>query len=87
MSQTLRDAATAVAVDYGFSSLQEVIRVILKKFAKREMTLTVEEKVEYLTPDQEAILAEREAEFLRDKAKGKTYTAHSVKELMEQLNS
>ena len=39
----LRTRAEAVSLDMGFSSLQEVVRLILTKFAKREIGITVEQ--------------------------------------------
>lgn len=39
----LRTRAEAVSLDMGFSSLQEVVRLILTKFAKREIGITIEQ--------------------------------------------
>lgn len=52
MSKELKLAAEAVAKDYGFSSLQEIIRVLVKKLSKKELTLEVGEPEEFvqLTP-------------------------------------
>jgi len=43
MPVDLRTRAEAVSLDMGFSSLQEVVRLILTKFAKREIGITVEQ--------------------------------------------
>lgn len=43
MTQSLKDRAESVATDYGFSSLQEVIRVMLSKFARKAITFTFQE--------------------------------------------
>lgn len=43
LSKTLRSEANVVAKDSGFSSLQEVVRVFLSKFAKREVGISIEE--------------------------------------------
>lgn len=43
METRLRTQAEAVSVDMGFSSLQEVVRLILTKFAKREIGITIEQ--------------------------------------------
>lgn len=43
MALNLRNQAEAVSVDMGFSSLQEVVRLILTKFAKREIGITIEQ--------------------------------------------
>lgn len=43
MSQELKEKAELVSADLGFSSLQEVIRVLLTKLSKKEFNLKVEE--------------------------------------------
>ena len=55
MPKSLKKQAEAVAADYGFSSLQESIRVMVKKFAKRELTINVQENEEitHLSPAAE----------------------------------
>ena len=42
ITKSLRDSAVVVAKDSGFSSLQEVIRVFLTRFAKRDVGITFE---------------------------------------------
>ena len=86
-TKKLRDSAAKVAEEYGFSSLQEMLRVFLNKIAKREVKVSIEENVEYLTPQEDAILEARYKEFLAEKKKGKTFTATSVEEMMKQLTS
>lgn len=43
MALDLRNQAEAVSVDMGFSSLQEVVRLMLTKLAKREIGITIEQ--------------------------------------------
>lgn len=43
MPKSLKEQAETVSTDYGFSSLQEVIRIILAKLAKKELIFTVQE--------------------------------------------
>ena len=43
VSKVLKNEAEAVSMDFGFSSLQELIRVIFNKIAKRELTVSVGE--------------------------------------------
>lgn len=83
----LRDKATKVVQEYGFSSLQEVLRVFMAKLARREISVNLEENVEYLTRQEEAVLEQRYKQFLEEKKKGRTFTAHSVKEMMKQMTS
>lgn len=56
MSKELKDKAETVSSNLGFSSLQETIRVLLTKLAKKEFSLKVEEveEVTYLSPKAEA---------------------------------
>jgi len=44
MSPDLKKKASSVARDSGFSSIQEVIRVLLTKLAKKEISLRIEEE-------------------------------------------
>ncbi len=55
MTQELKEKAEAVSSDLGFSSLQETIRVLLTKLAKKEFSLRVEEteEVTYLSNSAE----------------------------------
>lgn len=55
MSKSLKQQAEAVSADYGFSSLQEIIRVILYKLAQKKLILSIEEaeEITYLSPATE----------------------------------
>ena len=55
VSKVLKNEAEAVSMDFGFSSLQEFIRLILKKIAKRELTVSIGEieEISSLTPSAE----------------------------------
>lgn len=46
MSRDLKESAWSASNDLGFSSLQEAIRVLLTKLAKKELSLKVTEEVE-----------------------------------------
>ncbi len=52
MTIDLKEQAEIVSFDYGFSSLQEVVRFMLNKLARRELSITVSEveKIESLSP-------------------------------------
>ena len=43
MQSTLRNQAEVVSLDMGFSSLQEVVRLVLTKLAKREIGISIEQ--------------------------------------------
>lgn len=55
MDKDLKEKAEIASSDMGFSSLQEVVRVLLTKVSKRELNLRVEEveEVTYLSPAAE----------------------------------
>lgn len=87
MTKKLKDSAELVAEDYGFSSLQEAVRVLLTKLAKKQLAITVEENVEYLTPAQERVLTRKYNQARKEIESGKGFVAHSVEEMMKQLRS
>lgn len=55
MPKELKKKAEAVSADLGFSSMQEVIRVLLTKLSKKEFSLKVEEteEITHLSPASE----------------------------------
>lgn len=85
LPKELKDSAEKAALDYGFSSLQEVLRVFMKKFADRRINLSFEEKVVYLSKKAE----KRYDKIIRDieSGKEKVYTAKNADDLMDQLLS
>lgn len=85
MSKTLRRQAEAVASDVGFSSLQEVIRLLVRKFAKRELTVKIEDvEIVKLSPS----VKRRLATIGQDIKKGKNlYRAKDIEDLLQQLHA
>lgn len=83
----LKDKTSKTAREMGFSSLQEILRVFMAKLAKREVSVSLEENVEYLTPQEESVLQQGYKEFLEEEKKGKTLVAHSAEEMVKQLTS
>lgn len=83
LTKELKNRAAAAALDYGFSSLQEILRVFMRKLALRKIDLTFEEEVVYLSPQAEM----RYAKMTEDFKKGKNvYTAKNTEQLMKQLH-
>lgn len=82
MSKQVKIEAQKAALDLGFSSLQETVRILLRKLAHKELTISVEEK---------ALLssrAERRYEkILRDikSGKEKVYKPKNTKEFFKML--
>ncbi len=83
----IKSKATKAARDMGFSSLQETVRVFLSKLAHGRIRLSLDsvDVDEYVSPKALA----RYDKMVKDIESGKvkTTTAHSVNELMEQLNA
>ncbi len=80
MSSDLRKSAERAAKDQGFSSLQDVIRVLLAKLANRQLAITVEDR---LSPKAER----RYAKMIKDIESGKepVYEAKTTQDLQDQL--
>lgn len=49
MDKDLKDRAEMVSQDFGFSSLQETIRILLTKLSKKELILRVTDRAEDVT--------------------------------------
>lgn len=81
---SLRDQALQTAENLGFSSLQEAIRVFLKKLASKSITVSFEE-IETLSPTAE----KRYAKMIEEVRSGKekTMSFDNVDDLMKYLNS
>ncbi|HEX6976842.1 MAG TPA: hypothetical protein VF185_00595 [Patescibacteria group bacterium] len=83
ISTDLKKSALEAAKEHGFSSLQEAVRVILTKFAKREISFNVGEPVIHLSPKA----VKRYNKILDEIDKGKNvYRAESIDDLMKHLN-
>ena len=82
VSKTLRGQAEAAALDYGFSSLEEVIRVFMKKLAKGVIDISFREVVMLSSKS-----ADRYQKIDEDFRLGKSiYSAETIKELQSQLS-
>lgn len=86
MNKDLKERAEVVSSDLGFSSVQEIIRVLLTKLSKKELSLRVEEaeEIKHLSPR-----AERKfKEAVKDIQTGRNVTkTKNVDELLELLHS
>ena len=81
MSKDLKNEAEKAAIAMGFSSLQESVRLILKKLANRELKVTVTEE-ETLSPEAEA----RYDKIIKDIEAGKNITkTKNLDELFQLL--
>jgi antitoxin component of RelBE/YafQ-DinJ toxin-antitoxin module len=84
ISKTLKSNATEVAKEYGFSSLQEIVRVMLSKLAKKEFVITFGEQFPTvaLSAKNEARYAKMEEDF---KANRNVYTADNLDDFFNKL--
>ncbi|OGE65021.1 hypothetical protein A3I48_03930 [Candidatus Daviesbacteria bacterium RIFCSPLOWO2_02_FULL_36_7] len=85
LPKELKISAEKAAQDAGFSSLQEVLRVFMNKFASKKIDLTFEEEVTYLSPKAE----KRYMKIMRDIESGKEriYTAKDANDFLEKLHN
>lgn len=83
LPKELKISAEKAAQDAGFSSLQEVLRVFMKKFASKKIDLTFEEKATYLSSKAESRYLKITEDFKNNR---NVYTAKNVNDLMKQLH-
>lgn len=82
ISKTLKADATAVAREHGFSSLQEIVRVLLTKLAKRQLIVSVEELPIFLSLKAEKRYLQMDKDF---KNRKNIHTARDIEDLVHQL--
>lgn len=83
LNKKLKDDAEKAAYDQGFSSLQEILRVFMKKLASNKIDFSFNEEVHYLSKKSEERYIKQSENF---KNKKNVYTAKDVDDLMKQLN-
>lgn len=84
LPRALKLEAKAVASEYGFSSLQELVRFLLTKISKRELTIAVEEPAVRMSKKAER----RYGKMMKDFETGRNVKiVHSIEELMKDLTS
>ena len=84
VTKTLRNRAALAAADFGFSSIQESIRVFLNQLAKKQISISFTPKPIQLSP--QAIKRYNKITNDIESGKEKLFTANSVKELMAHLS-
>ena len=82
VSKSLRIKAESAALDYGFSSLQEIIRVFMTKLAKRAIEVSFQEVIK-LSSEAESRYQKMDEDFSLGKD---VYFVKTVKELKSQLS-
>jgi antitoxin component of RelBE/YafQ-DinJ toxin-antitoxin module len=84
MSKTLRQQAQIVADEYGFSSIQEVIRLFLNRFSQKSISLNFSEPSVVLSDKAEKRYLKMEEDF---KAGRNFKTANSLNDFFAQLEA
>ena len=86
MPKELKEKAETVSADLGFSSIQEIIRVLLTKLSKKELSLKVEEveEITHLSPAAERKFKKAVADIKAGRNVTKT---KNVDELLSLLHS
>lgn len=84
LPKSLKASATAVAHDYGFSSLQDIVRLFLAKFAKKELVISIGEPTVRLSAKNEKRYLKMDKDF--DEGKN-VFIANNVDELMKDLTT
>jgi antitoxin component of RelBE/YafQ-DinJ toxin-antitoxin module len=84
MSKTLRQQAQIVADEYGFSSIQEVIRLFLNRFSQKSISLNFGEPTVVLSAKAEKRYLKMEEDF---RAGRNFKTANSLNDFFAQLEA
>ncbi len=83
MTKSLKQSAQEVANEYGFTSLQDLLRVVLTKLSRRELIVNIETSVHLSKKN-----AQRYTKMSKDFANGKNIKDFtSVKDLIQNLRS
>lgn len=87
MSKQLKDDAEKAAFEQGFSSLQEILRIFMKKLANKNIDFSFKEEEEVVQLSKKN--AKRYSKILKDieSGKEKVYTAKNVDDFIEQLTT
>ncbi|MBU0569755.1 hypothetical protein KKB40_03160 [Patescibacteria group bacterium] len=89
VEKSLKTLSTEVAKEYGFSSLQEAVRIFLAQLANRTVTIRLvsSEADEMLSSKQEAVLTKKYLQTKADVEKGKGFVAKNAEEFIDHLRS
>lgn len=80
----LRQRAEAASLDLGFSSLQDLVRLLLHKLARRELAVAVQDESIKLSKKARDRYAKMDEDFRSGK---NIYHAHDADDLWRQLHS
>ncbi len=84
LSKELKISAEQAALEYGFSSLQEILRVIMKKLSQKTLDITFrEERVVRLSKKNEKRYLKAMEDFKKDR---NIYHAKDIDDFLKQLD-
>ncbi len=86
LDKKIRDQATIVAAELGFSSLQEPIRLFINRIAQRKVEFTITDAEEVQLSPRAIKRYEKMVDDIK-KGKVKTIKSNSIEELMKSLTS
>ena len=83
----IKESSAQVALEYGFSSLQDAVRMFLTQLASRTITIHFhsDQSDEILTQKQEEVLTNKYKEVLKEIKAGKAYAVKNAEELIKNL--
>lgn len=84
LSKDLKINAAQAAKSYGFSSLQEIVRVFLSKLAKKELTIQITETPITLSKKNNTKYQKMDKDFYEGQ---NIYKAQDVNSLMKKLSA
>jgi hypothetical protein len=84
MSKSLKKSSQAVANEYGFSSLQDLMRLVLTKLSRRELVVSIHDTKARVSAKQAKNYAKMNEDF---EAGEKVDRFSSVDALMEDLRN
>jgi antitoxin component of RelBE/YafQ-DinJ toxin-antitoxin module len=89
INKAIKDQAETIVKKQGYSSLQEVIRILVFALANGDVksTFIPTDMTQVLTSNQEKVLMQREKETREAIKQGKAHSAYSVKEMMSILEN
>lgn len=89
VNKDIRILAEKSALDMGFSSLQESLRIFMYQMAQNKFSLqfNAQEPDEVLTPKQEKILMKKVMTSKKEIEKGKYFKSDNSVDILNNLNS
>ena len=84
MPAALRQQAEAASLDLGFSSLQDVVRLLLHKLARRELAVAIQDEAVKLSKKARDRYAKMDEDFRTGK---NVYHARDIDDFLRQLHS